>query len=222
MSKPFPVAALFDFDGVIVDSREVHHKAWSGAFKMLFSSEMGPFPESLVGKTPLQIAECFCLQGGDVSRTHELYDLKEKILKEGALLANLHSGVKSLFSFLKQNGIPYGIASNATRGYLKKNIEGLGIDVDVYTGFEDYEKPKPAPEPYVKLAKKLGVKKSYFPHVWVFEDSIPGLSAAIKANMFVVGVKTQYSTDKLRKAGADWVINRLDEALSVLVSENCI
>ena len=32
MSKPFPLAVLFDFDGVVVDSREVHHKAWSEAF----------------------------------------------------------------------------------------------------------------------------------------------------------------------------------------------
>jgi len=216
MSKPFPVAVLFDFDGVIVDSKEVHHKAWAEAFKMLFPTEISPFPTALLGKTPFQIAEYFCLQGGDVSRTSELYNLKDKILKQGDLLANLHSGVKSLLSFLKQSGIPYGIASNATRGYLKKNIEGLDIDVDVYTGFEDYAEPKPAPEPYEKLAQKLGIEEKYFSKVWVFEDSIPGLSAAIKANMFAVGVETQHSSDELRKVGTDWTVNGLNEALAVL------
>lgn len=221
MNKPFPKAVLFDFDGVIVDSKKAHFTAWAKAFKIIFSSEIPPFNEYLEGKTPMLIAEYYCKQGGDVSKTKELYNLKDKVLKESDLLATLYPGVKDLMTYLKNNNIPYGIASNATRGFLKKNIEGLEIDVDTYTGFEDYTNPKPAPEAYEKLALKLGVSSENFSNTWVFEDSFTGLEAAIKANMFAVGVESQHTAKRLKESGAAITIKNMEEAIKQIIETEC-
>ena len=211
MYKP-PRALLFDFDGVVVNSKAVHFNAWRSAFKVLFEKEIADFPVKLTGKSPMQIAEYFAKTGGNASLAEKLYFLKDEHLVTNDDLPELLPGVVALQKWAGTFQIPYGIASNATRQFLKKSITGLSLSFPVYLGFEDYEKPKPDPEAYRKLANRLDVSTKDLKDCWVFEDSMVGLKAAKEAGMFTIGVLTQYSEDIMLEAGADLVFPTCKEA----------
>jgi len=83
---------------------------------------------------------------------------------------------------------------------------------------EDYEKPKPDPEAYIRLAKALGFSKIDFKDLWVFEDSLTGTTAAKLAGMVPIGILTQFSEQELKKAGSKMVFPTLLEAYQYLKS----
>jgi beta-phosphoglucomutase len=122
------------------------------------------------------------------------------------------------FFFNKKKKINYGIASNATRQFLKNSIHHLDLNFLTVFGVEDYEKPKPDPEAYIRLAKALGFSKIDFKDLWVFEDSLTGTTAAKLAGMVPIGILTQFSEQELKKAGSKMVFPTLLEAYQYLKS----
>ena len=69
---------------------------------------------------------------------------------------------------------------------------------------EDIQRSKPDPQCYEVAARALGVEPN---HCLVFEDSIPGLQAAIAAGMYVIGI----GTDEQRQAIAPRCIGDFTE-----------
>ena len=211
-----PKGVLFDFDGVIVDSFESHYSAWSSSFKALFDEEIPPFPKSYAGKSPMLIAEYFCNTIGQKQHAEHLFLLKDKHLDEYFKVPKLLPGVLEIEGFLTKHNIPFGIASNATKQFLKNSIKHLNINFEVYFGVQDYEKPKPSPEAYITLAKRLGFKAEDYKDLWVFEDSLTGTTAARLAGMIPIGILTQYTEEELKEAGSVMVFPTLKEAFLYL------
>ena len=211
-----PKGFLFDFDGVIVDSFESHYSAWTSAFKELFDKDITPFPKMHAGKSPMVIAEYFCSVIGEEKRTKELFLLKDKHIKTHFKVPKLLPGVREFTSLLSEEKIPYGIASNATKLFLKNSIHHLNLNFTTVFGVQDYVKPKPAPEAYILLAETLGFKESDFKDIWVFEDSLTGTKAAKAAGMVAIGITTQYSEEELKEAGSVLVFPTLLEAYEYL------
>lgn len=216
-NKQLPHAVLFDFDGVVVDSFEVHFGAWTSAYFELFKQQIPPFPsQTHSGKAPIIIAEYFCQVMNQPEKAAELNLLKSKHLHEGLKAPNLLPGLHEILSFLKANNIPYGVASNATRQFLTNSIAQLKMDFEIYTGVEDYVYPKPHPEAYVSLAKRLNIPEEKFSNVWVFEDSLTGTIAAKSAGMIPIGILAQHNHDALIEAGSKMVFKNLLEAYHYL------
>ncbi|WP_298884477.1 HAD family phosphatase [uncultured Polaribacter sp.] len=213
-----PKGFLFDFDGVIVDSFKSHYSAWTSAFKELFNQDIEPFPTSCIGKTPRVISNHFCSTIGKEEHTDALYLLKEKHLNSHFTIPTLLPGIHEITTYLSKENIPYGIASNATKQFLKNSIEHLDLNFKTVFGFEDYEKPKPSPEAYITLAKALGFLEKDFKDIWVFEDSLTGTSAAKQAGMIPIGITTQYSGEELTKAGSVMLFPTVLEAYQYLTS----
>lgn len=216
-NTPLPEAVLFDFDGVVVDSFEVHMAAWSAAYFKLFNAQIPPFPtQTHAGKAPIIIAQYFCDCTSDSSKAKELYLLKGEFLHNGTTPPKLLPGLHEILAFLKAKNIPFGVASNATRQFLTNSIAQLKMDFQTYTGVEDYEFPKPHPEAYISLAKKLNINEQKFKNVWVFEDSLAGTEAAKTAGMFPVGILAQHDAAALKEAGSKIVFKNLLEAFKFL------
>ena len=213
-----PKGFLFDFDGVVVHSFKSHGNAWRSAFKELFDKEIAPFPKSHSGKSPMLIAEYYCSVIGEEKRAEELYLLKDIHLDKYFTVPDLLPGIREITAFLSKKNIRYGIASNATRQFLKNSIHHLDLNFDVYFGVQDYVKPKPAPEAYILLAETLGFKKTDFKDIWVFEDSLTGTKAAKAAGMIPIGITTQYSENELKEAGSILVFPTLLEAYKYLTN----
>jgi len=211
-----PKGVLFDFDGVVVDSKESHNSAWSSAFQELFGKEIAPFPKSLAGKSPMVIAKYFCSVIGKEEQTEDLFFLKDKHLDIYFKTPNLLPGVHEIVAFLNKKKVPNGVASNATKQFLKNSIHHLNLDFTTVFGVQDYEKPKPAPEAYITLAKALGFKEADFKDIWVFEDSLTGTTAAKLAGMVPIGILTHYTEHELKEAGSTLVFPTLFEAYQYL------
>ena len=211
-----PKGVLFDFDGVVVDSAESHNSAWSSAFLELFGEQIAPFPRSLAGKSPMVIANYFCGVISKENQTEDLFFLKDKHLDIYFKTPKLLPGVHEIVAFLNENNIPNGVASNATKQFLKNSIHHLKLDFTTVFGVQDYDKPKPAPEAYITLANALGFKEADFKDIWVFEDSLTGTTAAKLAGMIPIGILTQYSEKELREAGSEMVFPTLLEAYQYL------
>mgnify|MGYP006148038675 CR=1 FL=1 len=213
-----PKAILFDFDGVVVDSFEAHYGAWKSAFQELFNTEISAFPhQTHAGKSPMLIAQYFCEQINKADQTQDLFTLKGTHLHKGLLPPNLLPGVHEITQHLINNNIPFGIASNATKLFIKNSISQLNLNFHTYMGVEDYEFPKPHPEAYISLAKRLNVDIQNYNNTWVFEDSITGTEAAKAAGMIPIGILTQYTEDELRNAGSQLVFPTLLEAHQYLL-----
>lgn len=216
---PFPKAALFDFDGVIVDSKNCHMSAWTSAFKEIFNKEICEFPEaSHSGKAPYQIADYFAEFGGDVAKGGDLNVLKQAHLLKTTTPPDLLPGVIEIQQYLEKNNIPHGIASNAYTAFVENSVEQTQAGFKVCMGVDKFEQPKPSPIPYLTLAKHLGVKEEDFASTLIFEDSLTGIKAAAATGMVAVGLTTQYSEQELLDNGAVKVFPTLLEAYQEIVS----
>ena len=213
----YPKAVLFDFDGVVVDSFEAHYGAWKSAFYELFNTEIATFPhQTHAGKSPILIAQYFCEQINKAEKTKDLFILKGTHLHKGIVTPNLLPGVHEITNHLSKGNIPFGIASNATKLFIKNSITQLNLNFSTYLGVEDYDFPKPHPEAYISLAKKLNINNQDFNKTWVFEDSITGTKAAKSAGMIPIGILTQYTEAELKSAGSLLVFPTLLEAFHFL------
>lgn len=212
--KTIPPAVIFDFDGVIVDSLGSHLKAWELACVELF--QITPAPElmlSVVGRSTTAIARILSMELGKGHQAEQLADKKRKLISNDYSLIELLPGVREYMKCLGEQNIPFGIASNAPRAFVKALGQAHKLPVNVMMGVEDAQRPKPAPDLFLACAQKLGVSVLKFDDVFVFEDSTHGIEAAVSAGMVPIGVRTQHADDVLRSAGAKHTVENLMDAV---------
>jgi len=208
-----PPAVLFDFDGVIVDSFNSHHAAWADAFKIIFDYDMPVFSrEHLTGAPSAAIGQYIAESAEQPEKTNELCTLKLELLLSGQYFPALLPGVTTVFEYLHNNAIPFGIASNAPREYVNKAVNHHTLSCPLVLGFGDFKQPKPDPDPYLTCAEKLGIDKHYFSKIIVFEDSEPGITAVVNANMIPVGIASGFTAAKLSELGAVRIFENLRTA----------
>ena len=147
-----------------------------------------------------------------------MYFLKDEHIKTHFKVPKLLPGVREFTTLLTKEKIPYGIASNATKQFLKNSVHHLDLNFTTVFGVQDYVKPKPAPEAYILLAETLGFKEKDFKDIWIFEDSLTGTKAAKAAGMVAIGITTQYTEEELKEAGSILVFPTLLEAFHYLTS----
>lgn len=212
MSLLNPSAVIFDFDGVVVDSLGVHLEAWKISYQKLYGQELQD-TTGLPGRSTAAIAEILSTRIGQPATANKLADLKRETLKESRLKIELLPGAKEAFDDLSVRGIPFGIASNAPKSFIKTTLERLGIKVDHVFGSDDVQNPKPEPDVFFKCAKSLSISVVDHSKIIVFEDSPHGLRAAVKAGMFPIGILTQNTSEQMLAAGAKAVCHHLQHAI---------
>jgi beta-phosphoglucomutase family hydrolase len=202
--------ALFDWDGVIINSAAHHEASWErlakecdkvlpeGHFKRGFGMKNEVIIPELLGWTNVPV-EVRILS----LRKEAIY---REIVREQGMTAL--PGVKPWLEVLRAEGIPCIIASSTHRENITTTLEVLGLNeffADIVSA-EDVKRGKPDPEVFLTAAKRLEVEPA---HAIVFEDALVGIAAAKAAGMRVVAVATTEPKDKL--AHADWVVDQMDE-----------
>ena len=185
-------AAIFDFDGTLVDSMPLHFRAYQDVFAAVgldlsrddFFQNIGgtakeTIPRFLRGRPcALSVEE---IHGQKKQRLHELLDLENVMpLEIAKLVVPLRSHCKT------------AIASSGSRPGIEKMLTRLSWQnwFDVVVTGEDVALGKPAPDLFLCAAQRLQVNPA---ECVVFEDADDGVEAARRAGMHVLDVRKMTS-----------------------------
>lgn len=181
-----PAAALFDNDGLTLDTEP----AWTRAETVLFARYGETFTmehkRELLGTAPVESAvklERMLGRSGD-GLSAELYEL---VLEEVAFGIEPMPGAVALLRALRGAGVPLGMVSNSRRGFVELGLDAAGLTgaFDVIVTAEEVARPKPAPDAYLAAAAALHAEPSA---CVVLEDSPTGLAAARAAGAATIGI----------------------------------
>lgn len=182
-------AFIFDLDGVITDTAELHYRSW----KRLADEEGIPFNrednEKLRGVSRRKSLE-YLLKGKILpeEKMQEMMDRKngyyQELIKQ-ITSKDLLPGAKELLEELKSKGYKIAVASASKNA--RPVIKNLGIEnlFDTISDGYSVEKTKPAPDLFLHTAEKLGIRPE---ECVVFEDAEAGIEAALSAGMIAVGI----------------------------------
>jgi len=200
-------AAVFDFDGVIVDSEPLHYRALRAALL--------PEGVEITEEEYLRIYLAYddrgaiekALQHHGEPADPERVDRIEarKVESFAGLIPGIpvFEGAREVVRALAAE-VPLAIASGARHDEIEAILGGLGLRdaFQAIVGVEDAERTKPDPAPYVEAARQLAARAPGLDpgECVAFEDSIAGIAAAVGAGMKVVGVAHSYPADELRAA----------------------
>lgn len=188
---------IFDLDGVLVSTDEMHYEAWKRLAKELgihgFTREDNQRQRGVSRMASLEIV---------LEKSERIYTQEEKVQlaekKNGFYLQLLESmdesavlkDVKKVLEYLKEKGLllAVGSASKNAPAILEKT--GLLPYMDKVSCGLDTTKSKPDPEVFLVAAKKLGLTPQ---ECLVVEDSAAGIEAAKAGGMCSLGVGPFYS-----------------------------
>ncbi len=209
-------AALFDLDGVLIDSSEIHAGSWVQVFRP-YGIELPP--ERLhrqEGRRSLDIAygiiEDFGLK---ITRSalDELIERKREIYRRSAP-RGLRTDATAALEILGTAGWILGLVTGSVRKNVETALHGDELDVfDVVITAESYSRSKPDPEPYLTACREIGVVPA---RCVVIENAPLGIASACAAGMRVVALTSTLPESDLQ--GADAVIDDLTELPQLLRS----
>ncbi|VVM06428.1 Beta-phosphoglucomutase [Methylacidimicrobium cyclopophantes] len=198
-------AAIFDWDGVLVDSSRQHEESW----RRLAREEGLPlfpgfFLETFGMKNEWIIPQILHWTE-DPQEVLRLSLRKEALFRrivgeEGVALC---PGVLAWCRELALRSIPAAIASSTHRANIELVLEKLALQPFFATivAAEEVSRGKPDPEVFLLAAARLGIPPQ---RSVVFEDAPAGVEAGKRAGMKVVGLTTTRPADSLQ--GADRII----------------
>lgn len=179
-----PAAALFDLDGVLVDTEGLYTEIWSD-IERAFPTGIDNFALKIKGSTLPQILESY-FPDPEVTR-RVVAMLKER---EDNMRYELFAGVKPFLAELKARRIPAAIVTSSNRAKMDRlfvSLPGFEDFFDAVLTDADTTRSKPHPECYLNAAARLGADIA---DCIVFEDSFNGLKAGRSAGAHVVALAT--------------------------------
>ena len=183
-------AILFDFDGVLLDSEPVHCACWAEVLAPLgVTVEWEYYREYGVGVDDREMLRTMAAGSDPPRKWEELwaqYPAKKKLFR--ARMAQVPPFDPALDGFLGELHGVYKLAvvtSSATTEIAPiLAAGGIRQHFDTLVGGDDVQRHKPAPDPYLLAAQRLGVRTAL-----VVEDSEPGMASGRAAGFEVLMVK---------------------------------
>jgi beta-phosphoglucomutase len=201
--------AIFDHDGVLVDSFALHEQAWielERRTKLGFTSE---FIHETFGMTNPSIFRRLLgdsISDEDIRRYSDLKEVCYRDVARGKI--GLIAGIRELLDALTARGVKLAIGSSGPLPNLELTVSecGLAGRFAAIASLEDITRGKPDPQVFLVAAAKVGTSPA---RSVVFEDAPVGIQAAKSAGMHAVGLMTTHPGATLDEAGADEVVESL-------------
>lgn len=184
-----PAAVIFDNDGLTLDTESV----WTRAEVALFAGYGHEFTHehklALIGCAgPVAEARLASMLGHATDEGPALLrELHELLAGELARGCAPMPGARELLAGLARAGVPVALCSNSPRRFVDLALDGAGM-ADAFplsVAGDEVPRGKPAPDPYLAAAAKLGVPPAA---CVALEDSAIGAASARAAGMRVLGI----------------------------------
>jgi beta-phosphoglucomutase len=206
------LAVLWDMDGTLVDTAELHFAAW-----VRLMQELGrPFSRADFAATfGLRNPEIFAHLFGEgrysEAELAALGERKEEFYRAAAGQGvTLLPGVGELLQGLHAAGFKQAVGSSAPRANLELILRLTDTQryFEAVVSMEDTQRGKPDPQVFLVGAQRLGVPPA---RCLVVEDAVAGVQAAKAGGMKCIAVRFvgHHPAEKLHAAGADLVVPSL-------------
>jgi len=187
---------LWDLDGTLVDSTDLHWIAWRDTMAAEGVSITREMFEATFGWKNEPILRRWIGPGADTARTRRIADRKERRYRAALRAQGLEPlpGAREWVERLHREGWKQAIASSAPL----ENIEAvlavldLGHDFEAVVSGDDVKAGKPDPRVFLLAAERLGVAPS---RAIVVEDAAAGIEGAPRAGMKSIGVNPKLRLD---------------------------
>lgn len=177
-------AALFDLDGVILDTEGQYTRFWSEMGRRYVPS-VPDFAQCIKGQTLVQMFDAW-FPDPDIQR-----EVKRQL--DEFELQMTYPYIKGAYAYVKalhEEGVPTAIVTSSNLVKME-NVYRLRPEIkELFTHIltsEDFEASKPHPDCYLRAAERVGVPIN---ECVVFEDSMNGLQAGRASGAYVVGLAT--------------------------------
>lgn len=191
------VAFLFDNDGVLIDSSELHWESWRRLMQEEPRLEMTKeaFARTFGKRNDLILKELAPHISPETSK--KLAERKEEIFRECARgKVELLPGMEEFLQTVQNAKIPHIIASSTPTKNLEMFLSStvLGKYFEHFVSAEEVAHGKPFPDIFIAAAEHLG----FAPHECiVIEDAPSGIEAGKAAGCFVVALETTHAKERL-------------------------
>lgn len=220
---------LFDLDGVLTKTAQVHDAAWKQMFdEFLLQRAPGQAPFDPVadyddyvdGKPRDEGTRSFLASRGIGLADDEIIALGNRKNEIVLRLISEHGvqtyeGSVRYVKAVKEAGLPRAVVSSSTNCAQVLKAAGIAdlfdARIDGIVAKREHLEGKPAPDTFLAGARLLALKPTA---AVVFEDALAGVAAGRAGRFgFVVGVDRVGQADELREHGADVVVSDLAELL---------
>ena len=205
---------IFDMDGVIINSEEIHKKAYYETFNSLGVDVSEELYKTMTGSSTINAFQKLVNHFNLNNIPEELVLQKRKryvnYFENDPTLALVH-GVKELIQFLNKQNLTLVLASSSAMVNINRVFSRFDLNqyFTAKISGADLTASKPHPEIFEKAAILGGVSKE---QCIVIEDSDNGIEAANKAGIYAIGYRNLLITDQtLNKA--DLIINDFKELI---------
>jgi len=201
MTLPYrPSAVAFDMDGLLFDTEALYQEAILLAAAEGGHTVAGDIFNRTVG---LPWAQSRALLVSHFGETFPVDEFQAAWVRHFWVIADtrltLKPGALELLGTLDRLPLPCAIASSSSRQTIERHLRAHGLSgrFDEIVGNGDYEKGKPAPDPFLKAAERLGVEPGF---CLALEDSHNGVRSASSAGRMTVMVPDLLEpTDEMRE-----------------------
>lgn len=200
-------AVIWDLDGVLVDTGELHYRSWSQALPAFGLSMTRDLFQATFGMNNAGILTVLLGRKPEPELVQRVSDYKEDAFRAAARgHVQPLPGVKDWLARLRAAGFRQAIGSSAPPANIEVLVDELGLREYFEALVSGFDLPgKPDPAVFLQAAQVLGVSPQ---RCVVVEDSVAGIEAARRAGMKCIAVATTNSPDAL--GAADLVVARLD------------
>lgn len=203
--------AIFDLDGVIVDTAKYHYLAWKEMAEELGIEFTERDNERLKGVSRMRSLGIVLEIGGMTLPQEEMERLAESkntryleyIMKMDA--SEILPGVEQYLKSLRERGVQIALGSASKNAPIILERVGITALFDTIVDGNSVSKAKPDPEVFLVAAERLGLTPA---DCVVFEDAAAGVEAAKRAGIYAVGIG---EADNL--PGADLIVTGVNDLL---------
>lgn len=202
-------ALLFDLDGTLTETDALHLLALQQLLEeegRVFTEE--EFDQHVSGRANADLCR-YLFPERDVAYHLAFSERKEQRFRDLSPELKPIAGLLRLLDFARQRGLGRVVVTNAPRANADHMLGALGL-VEHFASVvvaEELERAKPDPLPYLTGLQRLGARAE---NAMAFEDSLPGLTAAVAAGIYTVALTTAQNRETLLAAGAHLVIDDFD------------
>ena len=213
-----PAAVIFDMDGLLFDTEALYQEALA----FTAAGHGYTIAPDFFGKTVgLPWAQCRTLLLSYFGEALSVDEFEAAWIRHFWVIAEtrlaLKPGALELLDTLDQLGLPRAIATSSSRKTVERHLitHDLTGRFDEIVGHDDYETGKPAPDPFLKAAERLGVEPQL---CLALEDSPNGVRSASAAGMMTVMVPDLIEPTEEIRALCSLVVPDLHEIRRLIIN----